>query len=180
MQPLRQRITQVFGLDLRSVALFRVLYAVVLICEIIGKMEPGELSAFYTDDGVFPRELFFDSSNPYALQLHAMSGRISFQYFLLVLHLAVACCLLVGYYTKTAAVANFLLYSSLWSRNPHVGYGATVLIRVLAFWCVLLPIERVFSLDAAFKDDHTKPRAERISYQDISGVTLGIHPSAAI
>lgn len=173
MQSVRARLSRTLGLDLRSVALCRVLYALTLICDIIGRMEPSELSAFYTDDGVFPRELLFDGSNPFYLQLHAMSGRLAFQYLMLALHLVVACCLLVGYYTKTAAIANFFLYSSLWARNPHVGYGATTLMRVMSVWMFLLPIDRVFTLDAAMKCNHTKPWNERSSDQEMSGVTAG-------
>ena len=170
---LLERVGRTFGLDLRSVALFRVAYALVLIYDLLSRMNPSDLSAFYTDDGVFPRELLFQGDNQYHIQIHAMSGRLSFQYLVMCIHLAVLACLLVGYYTKTAAIANFVLYTSLFSRNPHIGYGGIVLLRVTSFWAILLPIERVFSVDTALKEDHSKPRVERASYLELSGVTFG-------
>lgn len=171
---LAERVRRTFSLDLRSVALFRVAFSFVLICDLIGHMGPLELSAFYTDDGVYPRELLFKfDQNAYHIHVHAMSGHLAFQYFVMFVHLAVLACMLVGYYTKTAAVLNFILYTSLFRRNSFVAYGGTVLLRLTTMWAVLLPIERVFSVDAALKANHAKPQAERASYLEVSGVTLG-------
>ncbi len=52
---LSSRLEKLFGLDLRSLALFRVWLALVIIVDLI--IRTGDLSSLYSDAGVMPRTL---------------------------------------------------------------------------------------------------------------------------
>jgi hypothetical protein len=92
------------------------------------------------------------------LSVHTLSGALWFQVALFLVAGLAALSLTVGYRTRTATVASWVLLLSLHNRNPLIESGG-VLLRMLLFWGVFLPLDARWSVDAA---DRVDPR-ERVT-----------------
>lgn len=138
-----------FGVDSRSLALFRVAIALVLLFDLAARAP--DLTLFYTDEGALPRTaLFSGPQNPFACSIHLMNGTAWAQ---AVLFLFLGCCavgLLVGLRTPWMVLLCWVLTVSLQDRNPLVSSGADTLLRVVLFWSLFLPLGAWCSLDAAY------------------------------
>ena len=136
-----------FGLDLRSLALFRVAVAATILGDLVQRAM--DLRAHYSDAGVLPRAALIDQfSGDWAISLHLANGTTGFQAFLFALHALCALCLLVGLRTRLATLACWVLCCSLHARNPMVLQGGDDLLRVLLFWSLFLPLGARASVDA--------------------------------
>ncbi|MFT5471570.1 MAG: hypothetical protein ACI8UO_006705, partial [Verrucomicrobiales bacterium] len=71
----------VFGIDLRSLALFRISLGAILIADLI--VRATDLTMFYTDAGVMPIEQLRHPA--WRICLHALSGDSGFQAALFVI-----------------------------------------------------------------------------------------------
>jgi hypothetical protein len=141
------RVAAVLGLDLRSLALFRMAVSLVVLGDLAQRAV--DLRAHYSDAGVLPRAALIDRfSGDWAVSLHLMSGRVEVQAFLFALHAVAALCLLVGLRTRLATVVCWALCCSLHARNPMVLQGGDDLLRVLLFWSIALPLGARASVDA--------------------------------
>lgn len=147
---LRSRLEQ-FGLDLRSLALFRVLIGVLLIFDLLERL--GSLRAFYSDEGLLPRgELLGDlasGSTPWHISIHEMSGLWQVQALLFAIAILFAFCLIVGFRTRWMTFLCWLLLMSLHNRNLLILNAGDGLLRILLFWGMFLPLGARGSVDAA-------------------------------
>jgi hypothetical protein len=134
-----------FTLDARSLALGRVLLALVVLADLV--VRAGDLRAHYTDDGVLPRSAFRLSHFGFAWSLHLLGGSATFEAVLFGLMAVAALALLVGYRTFWATLACWLLTISMCARNPLLRDGQETMTRVLLFWCLFLPVGQRASLD---------------------------------
>ncbi len=132
-----------FGLDTRSLALFRVGLALVLLVDLLERAP--DLTAHYSDDGVLPR-----SALPAVLpvSVHVFHGSAVFQAVLFAAAGGVAVALLVGRRTALMTFLSWLLLISLHARNPLVLHGGDLLLRMLLFWGMFLPLGASASVDA--------------------------------
>jgi len=137
----------IFGIDLRTLALFRISLATMIIVDLLFRAR--DLSAFYTDEGVLTRMQSMSSANPYRWSLHWMSGAEWAQGFLFVLAGFIAFLLLVGYRARLMAIVSWLLLISLQNRNEFLTSGGDNLLVIMTFWAMFLPISARFSIDAA-------------------------------
>lgn len=131
-----------FGLDLRSLALFRIGLGLALLVDLAGRCP--DLVAHYTDDGVLPRAI----TPVYTISIHGLSGSAAYEGSLFLLAAALAVAVLVGYRTQLATFFSWLLLLSLHARNPLVLHGGDLLERLLLFWAIFLPLGARWSLDA--------------------------------
>jgi hypothetical protein len=76
------------------------------------------------------------------------------------LHLAAAAAMLVGWHARKAALAVWVMTTSLQVRNILVLHSGDVLLRVSLFWALFLPLGDVFSIDAAFKNYNEKTKTK--------------------
>lgn len=144
----RAKAAELFGLDLRSLALFRIGLAALVIGDLIDRAR--FLSAHYGDMGVLPRWVLFRKfAGPWELSFHALSGRVEFQAVLFLLNGAFALALLVGYRTRLSTVVCWAFLVSLHYRNDMVLQSGDSLLRMLFFWSIFLPLGARFSRDAA-------------------------------
>jgi hypothetical protein len=139
-------------LDLRSLALLRVLLGVVLLCDWTDRIP--DLTAHYSDAGVFPRSLVAQGTPNLRflivpVSVHLMSGATWFQALLLAIACLVALALLVGYRTRLATFLSWFLLISVHARNPALLQGGDILLRMILFWSIFLPLGACFSVDAA-------------------------------
>jgi hypothetical protein len=138
----RGKLAELFGLDFRSLAVFRIGLGLLLLGDLA--IRAGDLTAFYTDQGVLPRSAL--PAHHY-ISLHCLDGTADFQAALFVLAGLAALALLVGWQTRLATVVSWLLLLSLHARNPMVLQGGDILLRLLLFWGLFLPLGARWSVD---------------------------------
>ena len=134
------------GIDPRSLAVFRMAVGALLLADLA--IRATDLSGMYTDDGMFSRmEICRRVSTIWNWSFHFGSGSWGYQAALFGVAAILALALLVGFETRLAAIGSWLMLISLHHRAPPILSGADVLLRMLLFWAMFLPLERVWSLD---------------------------------
>ncbi len=146
-------IKRVFSIDTRSLALFRIALALLILFDL--SVRARELVAHYTDLGVLPRTAFIEHYGHFSWwSFHLLSGSLWFQVLLFLVAGVFALALLFGWNTRIAMVASWLLLISLQTRNPLVLQGGDIFLRVLAFWAMFLPLGAKWSLDSLKRSDY--------------------------
>lgn len=140
------RITWAWSLDLRSLSLFRIGLALVIIGDML--LRGRYLVEHYTNAGILPVRGFVDVfSWPTSWSIHAANGEPWFQVVLFSIHIFLALWLLVWYRTKTAIIFIWILTISLDNRNALINSAADDLLRNVIFWSMFLPLDRYWSWD---------------------------------
>jgi hypothetical protein len=142
---IRSRLSDIAGLDLRSIGLLRIGIALGLLIDLAGRL--GDLEAHYTDAGLFPRDAAVETADAWHISLHFANGQYTFHAVLFAMAAFSAVCLLVGVHTRLAAIASWILIVSLQNRNFIILNGADVLLRMILFWSLFLPLGARFSVD---------------------------------
>ena len=159
-----------YSLDLRSLALFRIGLALVLIGDLIARA--CDLTVFYTDSGILPRAVLLDKfSLPERFSIHLMSGQFLVQAALFLIAGLFAVMLLFGVRTRLAAFASWFMLVSLQMRNPVILQGGDVYLRELAFISIFLPLGAMYSVDAALD---TTPEEETVARTPVFFSTFGL------
>lgn len=140
-------ITRYLGLDLRSLALFRVALAGATLADLACRV--GAAHAFYSDAGLLPRAAQLALADPASLSLHLAGGATGFILALLLIQCLLALMVLAGARTRLATTLSFVLLVSLNARNPLVLLPGDALLAALWFWALFLPLSARWSLDAA-------------------------------
>lgn len=152
-----------YGLDLRSVALYRAGVGVLLLMDLFWRSL--DLRAHYTDEGIVPRERLVGSwGSPLNYTFHAWGGDTTSQAVLFSVAAVFAAMLLVGYRSRLAAFMSWLFLYSLHGRNYMVLQGGDDMLRVMLFWAIFLPLGARWSVDsilAPYASERTTPASER-------------------
>ncbi|MBD2769527.1 HTTM domain-containing protein [Hymenobacter sp. BT664] len=136
-----------FVLDLRALALLRMATAAVVLTDLA--IRSTDLEAHYANMGVLPMAAVLDHLwTPYQFSLHAATGLWQGQAALFAIAAVLAGALLLGYHTRLATMASWVLLVSVQNRNPLIEQGGDDLLRMLLFWGIFLPWGRVWSCDA--------------------------------
>ena len=151
------RFTDIFGVDLRTLALFRVLLGGYLIVDLC--LRSRDLVAHYTDFGVMPRDVAIGYISPSNLSLHLINGTATFQAILFVIAGVFAFLMMIGWRTRLVTIASWFLLVSLQNRNSVILSGEDNLALVLTFWAMFLPLGARYSVDAALDRDADKAPA---------------------
>ncbi len=144
-------LRRVFSLDLRSIALFRVLLGLLILVDLL--LRSQHLSTFYTDNGVLPRTAWLELTHRWHWSLHSASGELWWQVVLFALAAMAALALMAGYRSKLAAVVSFVLLASLLNRNGLVLQGGDQLLVIMSFWALFLPLGARYSIDSALQPE---------------------------
>lgn len=143
----KSAIRELFRIDLRSLALFRVLIALLLLVDLA--IRSTDLNVMYTDGGMFPRaEIWFRVTSVWNWSLHFASGAAWYEGLLFAIAGLLALALMAGFWTRVATIGSWLLVVSLHHRVPAILSGAEILLRMLLFWSMFLPLGAVWSVDA--------------------------------
>lgn len=140
-------IRTIFGVDLRTLALFRVLLGVYILIDLL--MRSRDLVAHYTDAGIMPRSVQIDHLYITTWSLHLANGAAWFQALLFVVAGIAALGLLAGWRTRLMTVLSWLLMLSVQNRNTFVLSGEDALALLMLFWAMFLPLGAHYSVDAA-------------------------------
>jgi hypothetical protein len=142
----RQAWNEVFGFDLRSLALFRILLGTLVVIDLLNRSH--DLVAHYCDEGVLPREALLQTSHrTWHVSLHMLSGEPLVQGLLFVFAGVMAVLMIVGYRTWLTTFLSWVMMVSLHARNPVVLNGGDVEFRLLLFWSLFLPLGARWSID---------------------------------
>ncbi|MBD1896331.1 HTTM domain-containing protein [Coleofasciculus sp. FACHB-129] len=163
-----RKLEELFGLDLRSLALFRIGLALLVVTDLINRSK--DLKAHYTDFGILPRAPLIEQFlNSWFWSVHLFSGQALFQSFLFLFAGFIAFALLIGYRTRFVTIVSWALLVSLHSRNPMVLSAGDIEFRLLLFWAMFLPLGACYSVDSALNSS-SKALPERI----LSGATVAL------
>lgn len=154
-----------FRIDTRSLAVFRIVAGILIVADVL--LRARSFRFFYTDEGVLPVEVARNIIPSDAVSIFLLSGDPTVTAVLFVLHLLIGIQLIVGYHTRFAIVASFLLVVSLDWRNTLVTSYADVLFRHLLFWGMFLPLGERFSIDAIRRE-----RAPRATFTGLAGMFI--------
>ncbi len=138
-------IQQLFSVDLRSLALFRVMLALSILLNLAILLP--DLSVFLSDSGLYPRRTAMGSS--YGWSLYFIHGSSWFSLLMLLLNSLAALLLLVGYRTRWMTIFCWVFAVSLDSRISGLTSGADTYLRLLLFWGMFLPLGARYSVDEA-------------------------------
>jgi MFS family permease len=152
-----RRIASLFAIDLRTLALFRALLGTVLCVDALQRMH--DVRAFYSDAGVMPRDWLVRFNGPWRVSLYLANGTTTFAVALLALQALAAAMLALGWRTRWAVVACFVLEASLLNRNILVLIGGDLLLLCLLFWSLFLPLSARWSVDAALASSAPREHA---------------------
>ena len=140
-------IQKPFYLDLRSIALFRVLLSLILIYDFLWTRLPY-YKLFHTSQGLVSLETIF-SKNSLNIFILLLSENSILLFLFFYLTLVFSFFLLIGYKSKTS---SFLCLCLLWifqSQSPLILSNTDQLIKLFLFWACFLPLGGIWSVDRA-------------------------------
>ncbi len=137
------------GFDARRLALFRIVFASVVLWDILERLR--DFHTFYTDAGMFPRTAVFHG--PWWVSarwsLFAATGDPRFVGLIYAAGIAALIALVFGYRTRLATIASWIFVLSLQRRLPDILDGADAVEAVLLFWLSWADAGAQLSLDVA-------------------------------
>ncbi|MHB0959103.1 MAG: HTTM domain-containing protein [Pirellulaceae bacterium] len=149
----RNKVADLFGIDPRTLALARIAIAAVLMLNLATRAL--DLRLMYSDTGLYPIAdvAKFWGPDTWRWSFHMLAGSTAYQGFLFAAAGLFALCLLLGWQTRIATIASWLLLVSLHTRVPALVTGGDVLILMMLFWGMFLPWGRCASIDAWRRGD---------------------------
>ena len=167
-------VRELFGIDTRSLAVFRIALGLVILADLLIKVP--DLAAFYTDDGVLPRALLAEQVGARAPALlpilnlvpHVAVDGVVGQALLFVLAGAVAVLLVAGWQTRWVTIASWILLTSLQARNPAVRNAGDDMFRLLLFWSMFLPLGATWSVAPAGARAPQRHDSSRAAHRPLS------------
>ena len=164
----RAKVREIFGTDLRSLAAFRIVLALLVLGDLASRFT--DLYAHHTDRGVLPRSVLLGGVlNHWSFSLNLISGQPFFQALLFGITALAAVGLLIGYRTRLMSIVVWLLVLSIQWRNPLVLSSAETLLRMLLFWGMFLPLGAYWSVDRLLNG-----APSRLSMRFLSFATVGL------
>ena len=136
-----------FSLDLRSLALVRILLALLLLADLA--VRATALEAHYGESGLYPVSDLYQVGFPAVISLFALSGETWYLAFVFLLNALVLLALLLGWKTKWATLLSWLFLLSLHNRNNTILNGGDTWLRLTLFWAMFVPWARYWSLDSS-------------------------------
>jgi len=117
----------------------------------------GDLTAHYTDAGIWPTELIHNFGWNFGYwSLHSLDGSYSLEATLFTLHFIFAIFLLIGYKTKLFTLLVWLFTISLHNRNLFILQAGDDLLRLILLWGIFLPWNAFYSLDKKNSNSRTR------------------------
>lgn len=145
-----QRVKDLFGIDYRALAMFRIGLGCLLLLDLIGRA--FDLTAFYTDFGILPRDFLLSHFHvPWTFAFHTWGGSTAYESILFALAGIFAIALILGIHTKPAVFLSWIFLISLQNRNEVIADGGDQLLRAFLLWLLFLPVGRRYSLDSLRK-----------------------------
>lgn len=147
MQKLKTVFKSMFALDLRSLALFRILFGLCLFIDIVYRIP--YVYDFYSDEGVLPRAALIENfMNIWEMSLFLANGQTAVITGFMFVTAMSALTFMFGFYTRLSAFVCWILVVSMQTRNGVILHGGDDVFRVLLFWCQFVPLASCYSVDS--------------------------------
>lgn len=147
-------------LDVRSLAACRIGLALTLLADVAIRWR--EAAPFMSDRGMFPRAPAWERmAGTWLWSLNLWSGAVAWQQTLLVVLGLAALALLLGFQTRWATLACWILVTSLQVRNLMLINAGDALLRMMLFWGMFVPWGRRWSLDGRRRLREDRLREDR-------------------
>ncbi len=161
-----KRWEQLFGIDFRTLALFRIGIALAILVDLW--ITWPDINLLLTDSGFYPRHISSGLTSPEWFHIFYLGGDYSFIVALFAFTALAALALMFGYYTRAATVICWLMVSSFNLRFVIYLSAADTQLNVMLFWAMFLPLGARFSVDRALALD--PPKDERT----VSAASIGL------
>lgn len=162
-----------FGLDLRSLALFRLGLGLVILSDLLGRWEG--LLADYGDRA--PRRLL--NELPGYWSVHGLSGTVGWQVGCFAIATLAALLMVLGYRTRWVTIVSWVMLVSLHNHNPLLVHAIDDGLRTILFWAMFLPLGSSYSVDQALNTS-PQPQPQRIFTGAAFGLILQLGVTAAV
>lgn len=158
---LRRWAAEVFTLDVRSLAVFRIGLGLLVLADLA--MRSAGFDIHYSDGGAQPshvvRKWVLQLKNP---SFHALVSSADGTMLLWAVHAALAVMLILGWRTRIAVVGCWLFTISLQARFITLNSGADHMIGAMLLWACFVPISARLSLDARRRPDRVQRSSEAL------------------
>ncbi|MBD1546119.1 HTTM domain-containing protein [Roseibium aggregatum] len=144
-----------FGIDLRTLALFRVLLGLYVLMDLV--LRARDLTDHYTDTGIMPRAVQISQLRASSWSLHLGNGSAFFEGLLFAVAALAAIGLILGWRTRLMTAVSWALLLSVQNRNTFILSGEDNLALLLMFWGMFLPLGARYSLDRALSRTRDYP-----------------------
>ncbi|HEX7671855.1 MAG TPA: HTTM domain-containing protein, partial [Polyangiaceae bacterium] len=136
--------------DVRPLGLMRITFGLVLLTATLD-IAPV-LFDLLSDDGVLPRAALFSGvARLDRFSVMDLAGPRWVSALMLALAVLSAASFTIGFHTRAATIACFVLVTGIHERNLAVFDGADNVIRVVLFWLMFAPAGACYSVDALLK-----------------------------
>jgi hypothetical protein len=138
-----------FKLDLRSLALARVLLGILAFFDLGRRL--WDIDVFFTDNGILSRtELIEHAELSWRMTLLSLNGSYAFAFILLLVGMLASVTFTLGWRTR---ISNFIIWLTIISFQARFPEGATsggdMLFRIFLFFSLFLPMNARYSMDHA-------------------------------
>lgn len=161
----RERLADLFAIDIRSLALFRIVLSSVILLDLA--LRVPLFDELTTAQGVLSRP-------PFVPSLYWFSPQFVAEEVFFALGAACTLSLLVGFKTRFFGILSWVSLLSLQVRNPRIVDSADSVLIQLHFWGLLLPWGECFSVDAHIKGSRKIDPAVKCPAKVLSIASAGL------
>ena len=139
MKIIKEKLTEIYGIDERAIILFRFFLGVILLTDIFLRITT--VNAFFSDWGILPRWVQIKSyTEEWRLNLYYLAGNKYYLTALLLLHGYVIWLFMTA--KKNIKIITFILWvflSSLHARNYMILQSGDTILRLVVMWFLFFP-----------------------------------------
>lgn len=143
-----QRLDEIFGIDLRSLAMLRFCLGLIVLIEVVIRW--GDLEGLYSSQGIMREglmESFVGVQRFFCIHYYARNSVLA-QGGVFVATGVAALALMVGFRTRIFTIITWYFTVSLMAFNPLVLHSGDATLRLTLFWSIFLPLGARWSWDA--------------------------------
>ena len=145
-------IKNLFKLDLRSLALARILLGILAFYDFFRRIP--DLNDFFTDAGIMPRWILLEQFQiDWKMSLLYLNGSYSWALLVLVVGLIATITFTLGWRTRISNAILWIVMVSFQQRFPEASTsGGDMLFRIFLFYSFFLPMNARYSIDGAVSE----------------------------
>lgn len=152
-------VRNLFMLDLRSLALARVLLGVLSLYDIFRRVP--DIPHFFSDSGILPRWLLLEKlqHSQWSMSLLFLNGSAYWAYVWIFVGLLAAVFFILGWKTRISNALLWVIIISFQLRFPEASTsGGDMLLRIFLFYSFFLPMNAYFSIDRVASEEDFKKK----------------------
>jgi hypothetical protein len=158
---LKRALIDVFGMDLRSLALMRALLGLLMVIDLGVRLTT--VRVFASDWGAMPREAVMKHvPRVWSVSLYMGVGEWQLSAALMLIAAAASAMYALGWHTRRSGPIAWLLLIMLHTRAGLVLSAGDIVLRVVMFWALFLPTWARFSVDALRAGPGAPPPARSV------------------